>query len=206
MAKKTSKRSAKKASKAKTTKATAKKKAAKATKKKAASKKSAAKAPQAPTALTGEVEYLMEMMVANGVTEVDVEDGKHRIVLKRGTAAPAAAPVAAPAPAAAPVAPPAPAGAPAAAPAETPSEASKENLLEITSPMVGTCYAAPSPDSEAFVKVGADVNDETVVCIVEAMKVMNEIKAECSGTIAEVCVKNAEPVEFGQVLFRVKPS
>jgi acetyl-CoA carboxylase biotin carboxyl carrier protein len=203
MAKKTSKTSAKKASKAKTPKATAKKKASKAAKSKAASRKSAAKPPQAPTALTGEVEYLMEMMVANGVTEVDIDDGKRRIALKRGTYTPA--PTAAPA---APVAAPAPAGAPAAAaPAEASQpETPKENLLEITSPMVGTFYAAPSPDSEAYVKVGTDVNDESVVCIVEAMKVMNEIKAECSGTIAEVCVKNAEPVEFGQVLFRVKPS
>jgi acetyl-CoA carboxylase biotin carboxyl carrier protein len=71
--------------------------------------------------------------------------------------------------------------------------------------MVGTFYAAPSPDSDPFAEVGMKVNGETVVCIVEAMKVMNEIKAEVSGTIAEICVKNAEPVEYGQVMFRVKP-
>ncbi len=71
--------------------------------------------------------------------------------------------------------------------------------------MVGTFYAAPSPDSDPYVATGTKVGQETVVCIVEAMKVMNEIKAECSGTIAEICVKNAEPVEFGQVLFRVRP-
>jgi acetyl-CoA carboxylase biotin carboxyl carrier protein len=70
--------------------------------------------------------------------------------------------------------------------------------------MVGTFYAAPSPDSEPFVQVGAAVHADSVVCILEAMKVMNEIKAECSGTIREICVKNAQPVEFGQVLFRVK--
>jgi len=78
-------------------------------------------------------------------------------------------------------------------------------LIEVKSPMVGTFYATPSPDSDPYVHVGAAVADDTIVCIVEAMKVMNEIKAECAGTIAEVCVKNAQPVEFGQVLFRVKP-
>ncbi len=72
--------------------------------------------------------------------------------------------------------------------------------------MVGTFYAAPSPDSEPYVAVGAAVGDDTVVCIIEAMKVMNEIKAECAGTIVEICVKNAQPVEYGQVLFRVRPS
>jgi len=71
--------------------------------------------------------------------------------------------------------------------------------------MVGTFYAASSPDSDPFVKVGDVVNDESVVCIIEAMQVMNEIKAELKGTIVEVCVKNAQPVEFGQVLFKVKP-
>ncbi|HAU36722.1 MAG TPA: acetyl-CoA carboxylase biotin carboxyl carrier protein, partial [Phycisphaerales bacterium] len=81
-----------------------------------------------------------------------------------------------------------------------------ENLLEVKSPMVGTFYAAPSPDSEPYIAVGQAISDDSVVCIVEAMKVMNEIKAECAGTITEVCVKNAQPVEFGQVLFRVKPA
>ncbi len=72
--------------------------------------------------------------------------------------------------------------------------------------MVGTFYVAPSPDGDPYVQPGTAVNDETVICVVEAMKVMNEIKAECTGTITEVCVKNAEPVEFGQVLFRVRPA
>ena len=76
--------------------------------------------------------------------------------------------------------------------------------MEIRSPMVGTAYTAPSPDSEPYVSVGSVVGEDTVVCIVEAMKVMNEIKADCSGMIAEVCFNNAQPVEFGQVLFRVK--
>jgi acetyl-CoA carboxylase biotin carboxyl carrier protein len=196
MAKKTSKKTTKKT----TRKASSKKKAASGSK----AKKNASEPPKPPTGLTGEVEFLMKMMVANDVTEVDIDDGKRRIALKRGAfVAAQAAPVAA-VPAAAPV--PAPAAAPApSAPAESKDEAPKDDLLEITSPMVGTFYAAPSPDSDAYVKVGDSVGDDTVVCIVEAMKVMNEIKAECSGKIAEICVKNAEPVEFGQVLFRIKP-
>jgi acetyl-CoA carboxylase biotin carboxyl carrier protein len=91
----------------------------------------------------------------------------------------------------------------AAAPAEKPAAA---HLIEIKSPMVGTFYAASSPDSDPYASVGAAVTEDSVVCIVEAMKVMNEVKAECSGTVVEVCVKNAQPVEYGQVLFRVEPS
>jgi acetyl-CoA carboxylase biotin carboxyl carrier protein len=187
------------------TKKASTKKAAKTTAKPSAKKTAKAAArttPKAPTALAVEVEYLMAMMVANDVTEVDVADGKRHIALKRGTYTPytaLAAPVATPAPAMGALA-----QMPPAIPAEAPAEP-KEKLLEIKSPMVGTFYAAASPDSAAYVTVGDNIGDETVVCIVEAMKVMNEIKAECSGKIAEICVKNAEPVEFGQVLFRVKP-
>ncbi|MCD4823016.1 MAG: acetyl-CoA carboxylase biotin carboxyl carrier protein [Phycisphaerae bacterium] len=144
----------------------------------------------------------MYMMAAHDVTEIDVEDGRRKISLKRGAfmALPTAT-----APAMAAAVPMAAAVAAAPAPAaEAPAKAS--NLIDITSPMVGTFYAAASPDSDNYVKAGATINDETVVCIVEAMKVMNEIKAECSGTIAEICVKNAEPVEFGQILFRVTPA
>ena len=80
-----------------------------------------------------------------------------------------------------------------------------EKLKEITSPMVGTFYTSPSPDAQAFIKPGQDVMPDSVVCIIEAMKVMNEIKAECSGTIVEVVAENGKPVQFGQVLFRVRP-
>jgi acetyl-CoA carboxylase biotin carboxyl carrier protein len=126
---------------------------------------------------------------------LDISEGENKIHLKRGGAVISPAPVTAPA---SPVAAPAASAAPAAAPAD-------DKLVEIRSPMVGTFYAAPSPDSEPFARVGAAVSDDSVVCIVEAMKVMNEIKAEHSGTIVEVCVKNAQPVEYGQVLFKVKP-
>ena len=81
----------------------------------------------------------------------------------------------------------------------------KEALQEIKSPIVGTFYEAPSPDSDPYVEVGAHVDPQTVVCIIEAMKVMNEIKAEVSGTVVEKTVANGQAVEYGQVLFRVRP-
>lgn len=80
------------------------------------------------------------------------------------------------------------------------------NEVEIKSPMIGTFYRAPSPESGAYVEVGSEVNPETVVCIIEAMKVMNEIKAEAKGVITQVMVENAKPVEFGQPLFKIRPS
>jgi len=78
--------------------------------------------------------------------------------------------------------------------------------LEIKSPMIGTFYRAPSPEAASYIEVGAEVNPETVVCIIEAMKVMNEIKAEAKGVITQVMVENAKPVEFGQPLFKLRPS
>ena len=89
--------------------------------------------------------------------------------------------------------------------ADQPVAQKGEELLEIKSPIVGTFYEAPSPDSEAYVEPGAHVEAPTVVCIIEAMKVMNEIKAEVSGTIVENVAKNGQAVEYGQVLFRVRP-
>ena len=76
---------------------------------------------------------------------------------------------------------------------------------EIKSPMIGTFYRAPSPESASYVEVGTEVNPDTVVCIIEAMKVMNEIKAEAKGIITQVMVENAKPVEFGQPLFKIRP-
>jgi acetyl-CoA carboxylase biotin carboxyl carrier protein len=83
--------------------------------------------------------------------------------------------------------------------------ASVSNEIEIKSPMIGTFYRAPSPESGSYVEVGAEVTPESVVCIIEAMKVMNEIKAEVKGVITQVLVENAKPVEFGQPLFKVRP-
>jgi acetyl-CoA carboxylase biotin carboxyl carrier protein len=94
---------------------------------------------------------------------------------------------------------------PAAAPQQAPAAApAKSGGPEIKSPMVGTFYSAPSPDAAPFVSVGQEVTPETVICIIEAMKVMNEVKAEVSGTVAEVCAENGKPVQFGQALFRLK--
>jgi acetyl-CoA carboxylase biotin carboxyl carrier protein len=105
------------------------------------------------------------------------------------------------APAAAPAA--VPAAVPAAAPA---APAADEGLVAIESPMVGTFYGSPSPDKPPFIAVGAQVNANTVVCLVEAMKIFNEIKAERSGTVAKVLVQSGQAVEFGQPLFMIKPS
>ncbi|MDQ3621645.1 MAG: acetyl-CoA carboxylase biotin carboxyl carrier protein [Verrucomicrobiota bacterium] len=91
------------------------------------------------------------------------------------------------------------------APGTDPNHSKEASVFkEITSPMVGTFYTAPSPESPPYVALEQEIKDETVVCIIEAMKVMNEIKAECSGTLAEVVAENGSPVQFGQVLFRVR--
>ena len=135
------------------------------------------------------IRQLVDLMVENDLNEIDIAHGQTKIVLRRGEVVPSAGPSAA---VTAPQ-----------DPAEAPAE---QELVQIKSPMVGTFFIAASPDSEPYVTVGAGVSEDTVVCIVEAMKVMNEIKAECTGTIAEVCVKNAQPVEFGQILFKVNPA
>lgn len=145
-----------------------------------------------------EIKQLIKLMMDNDLAEIDIAEGDNKIAIKRGTGE---VPVFAGAPLA-----PVPAPLPAAD--QPPAEEAEptEELLEIKSPMVGTFYTAASSDSEPYVQVGAAVGEDTVICIVEAMKVMNEIKAECAGTIVEVCVNNAQPVEFSQPLFRVKPS
>jgi acetyl-CoA carboxylase biotin carboxyl carrier protein len=125
------------------------------------------------------------------------------VVITRTTAAPVAAPMAMSGP---PVA--SPSGAPAEAdrgtPARTPAPAPP--LKEIRSPMVGTYYKAPEPGAESYVRVGSRVTPGQTVCIIEAMKIMNEIEAEITGTVREISVEDGQPVEFGQVLFRVDPN
>jgi acetyl-CoA carboxylase biotin carboxyl carrier protein len=93
----------------------------------------------------------------------------------------------------------------AAAPPPTPAAAPASNLAEVESPMVGTFYRAPAPDADPYVQVGDRVSVGQTLCILEAMKLMNELEAEVGGTIKEICVENAEPVEYGQVLFRIAP-
>lgn len=154
------------------------------------------------------IHYLVRLMRQHDLSQIDLRDGDKRVRLQRGAMPGTMVNVAAPAlPAAAPVAlPPAPAAAP-AKPADKPAErpASKP-LLEIKSPTPGTFYAAATPDAKPFVQVGSKVKPDTVVCIIEAMKVFNEIPAEVSGTIVSIHVENQQSVEYGQVLFKVDPS
>jgi acetyl-CoA carboxylase biotin carboxyl carrier protein len=146
---------------------------------------------------------LVALMTANDLTEVELKDEKQGVSIKRG--GPAGAPVVHYAPAPAAHAPHAPAPAPAAAAPSAPPAPSAA-LPAIESPMVGTCYLAPNPDAAPFVKVGQQVSADTVVCLIEAMKVFNEIKAEKAGVIEQVLVKNGQAVEFGQRLFAIRPA
>jgi len=150
---------------------------------------------------------LVRLMTTSDLTELDLRDKEEQVTIRRATAQAApqiihhAAPVAHPAPAA-PVA-----SAPvAAAAAAAPAANEDAGLIAIESPMVGTFYASPSPDKPSFVSVGGEVGPNSVVCLVEAMKIFNEIKAERSGTIAKVLVKSGQAVEFGQPLYMIKPS
>jgi len=150
---------------------------------------------------------LVKLMVANDLTELDLRDPEEQVTLRRPNQWSTA--VSAPAGAAPAVtAPPVEAAPPtvAAAPATESTAAGDAGLVAIPCPMVGTFYAAASPDAAPFVTVGATVSDGTVVCMVEAMKIFNEIKADCSGTIERMCVANGDPVEFGQDLFMVRPA
>lgn len=147
------------------------------------------------------VDHLVKLMSQHELTEVHLEEGDQVIRLRRGPKHVAVAPVAAaPAPAAvvAPAAPVPAAPTPAAVPAG-------KKQLEIKSPTPGTFYRSSSPDADPFVKVGSRVSADTVVCIIEAMKVFNEIPSEVSGTIASIKVDDKAPVEYGQVLFLVDP-
>ena len=155
-----------------------------------------------------DIKAIVDLMKKNSVSEFELEKEEFKIKLKRGLAGGGKSSEDHPALYQAPPQPlpaPAPQIASVAAPAEAPPATKNSTDLEITSPMIGSFYASPSPDSPAYVQVGDKVGPETVVCIVEAMKVMNEIKAEVSGVISEILVDNAKPVEFGQALFKVRP-
>jgi len=155
-----------------------------------------------------DIKVIVDLMKKNAVSEFEMEEGDFKIKLKRESGKPRkgetvvvqeAAPVILPAAAAPVAAAPAPA-APATAPPPAPEGP------EVKSPMIGTFYRSPSPDADSFVEVGSVVEPDTVVCIIEAMKVMNEIKAEVKGTIAEVLLEDGKPVEYGQALFRIEPN
>ena len=145
-----------------------------------------------------EIKSIIDLMKKHDLSVFEIEKEGYRLKLQRGGSTPQAA-IVAPAVAAGPAK---------VAGTEPPPPAAKAiesaPLKEIVSPMVGTFYRAASPDAPPFVEVGKPVTDDTVVCIIEAMKVMNEIKAETSGVIAEVVADNGKPVQFGQALFKVR--
>ena len=167
------------------------------------------KAPAGDKLYTDQIRQLVDLMVANDLTTLEIVNGDLRVALGRGAAAALHV-----SPAGQVAVPKGPAVfmsgegntvSTVESQAVVAAGAPAEKLHEIKSPMVGTFYAAPSPDSDAYVTAGARITPDTVVCIIEAMKVMNEIKAECSGAIVEVAVENGRPVEYGQALFRVRP-
>jgi len=153
-----------------------------------------------------EIKAVIDLMRKNSLTEFEYEKDGTKIRIQRGpdgkpqvfTSTPGIAPTPAlvPIPLAVPTA-----TVPSPVPAPAP-----ESLPSINSPMVGTFYASPAPDAPSYVSVGTVVTPESVVCIIEAMKVMNEIKAEMSGTITEILVESGKPVEFGKPLFRIRPA
>ncbi|MBD3378947.1 MAG: acetyl-CoA carboxylase biotin carboxyl carrier protein [Candidatus Omnitrophica bacterium] len=149
------------------------------------------------------IQELIELMSANELTEVEIEQEglKIRLIKKpSGVIEQAVLP-------AVPAGPQPAQAAPQSVPQQTQEpQASASNLKEVKAPMVGTFYRSPSPEEPAYVEVGDVIKPGAVLCIVEAMKLMNEVKAEFGGRIAEICVDNAEAVEFGQPLFRVEPA
>ena len=141
------------------------------------------------------VKELIDLMIEKDLVEVEIVDGDNKIHLKRPGSGMVQIP-AAPMPVITSASP---------AAATSAAGAIDDKLVDIKSPIIGTFYSAPSPDSPPYVKVGDHVTPDTVVCLVEAMKVMNEIKAETTGIIEKVMVANGQAVEFGQVLFKVRP-
>ena len=142
------------------------------------------------------IEQLANIISEKGLTEISIEDGEQAITIRKEVILSGSVPAVA---------------TPVAQVSQAPAQPAQENKpvsvkkgTPITSPMVGTFYKSPSPDADAFVTTGATVKAGDVVCIVEAMKMMNEIKSEVSGTITEICVEDGQPVEFGQVLMYVE--
>jgi len=158
-----------------------------------------------------DIKAIIDLMKKNSVSEFELEKQDFKIRLKRGVNGGSSAatgddtPVLNYVPPAVTIQSPALA-APASLPSAAPVAAAPSSELEVKSPMIGTFYRSPSPEAGAYVEVGAEVNPETVVCIIEAMKVMNEIKAELKGVITQVLVENAKPVEYGQPLFKLRPT
>ena len=156
-----------------------------------------------------QVRELVELMVEHELSEIRVREGETAVTLRKG---PLGAPVVVTPPMPVPGGPPPPEAlpaqpppAPAASPPAAKSVPEDEGLVPIASPMVGTFYAAAEPDAPPFVQVGSEVTPETTVCVIEAMKVFNEIRAEVAGTIERISVQNEQAVEYGQPLMLVRP-
>jgi len=158
-----------------------------------------------------DIKRLLDALAASDVREFSYETGDYKLTLRRGhepsvaghAVANALVPTAAPVAAA--QATPAVAGAPGRSSEAEPTPRHDDTFVDVTAPIVGTFYSAPSPDAPPYVKVGDRVKAGAVLCIIEAMKLMNEIEAETTGVVREVLVGNEEPVEYGQVLFRIEP-
>ena len=149
---------------------------------------------------------IVDLICENDLTEFKLTEENFSLSIKRGNGATtvvhtpsSSLPVSLPPP-------PDGMGAVPPAPSETPGPAADDHLVEVNSPMVGTFYQSPNPESKPFVSVGQEVSPDTVLCIVEAMKVMNDIKAECSGVVRQILVEDGNPVEYGQPLFRIEPN
>jgi len=155
-----------------------------------------------------DIKAIIDLMKKNSISEFELERQDFKIKLKRtnGHSVEEGQPARMYIPAPVQVQTAVPAAVHPALPASAPAQvAAASTETEIKSPMVGTIYRAPSPEAANYVEVGTEVNPDTVVCIIEAMKVMNEIKAETRGVITAVLLDNAKPVEFGQALFKIRP-
>ena len=150
-----------------------------------------------------DIKAIIDLMKKNSITEFELEEKDSKLRLKRGTnggipavqsdEAVSMMPMSAPVPMLS------------AAPTQ-PAPAVNTGEIDVKSPMIGTFYRSPSPEASAYIEIGSEVSPDTVVCIIEAMKVMNEIKAEVKGIITQTLVENGKPVEFGQPLFKVRPN
>ena len=151
-----------------------------------------------------DIKAIIDLMKKNSITEFELERQDSKIRLKRGFNGSTTSATTYEDPVTLPPIQPVISAPAAVAVGNAPPAATGE--IEIKSPMIGTFYRAPSPEAASYIEVGSEVNPDTVVCIIEAMKVMNEIKAEAKGVITQVLVENAKPVEFGQPLFKVRPA
>jgi acetyl-CoA carboxylase biotin carboxyl carrier protein len=148
-----------------------------------------------------DIKAIIDLMKKNSISEFELERQDFKIRLRRGPNGASSALSYDDIPGQGQVVP-----APAAAALALPTGTGGVAEVEIKSPMIGTFYRAPSPESASYIEIGTEVNPETVVCIIEAMKVMNEIKAEAKGVVTQILVENAKPVEFGQPLFKIRPT